>query len=167
MTRRALSLGQRVNGTSNCRYAKRAQKVVVLAMQEVSVQEVSVQEVSVQEMSAEGEGGRAQLRCPCCGSAWCRCRLCGARYALGEAAACALPHGIEAAALYCRCGARLDGRAVETPDGRHVALLSTTPKIRVSLIERLRVRGRAGTRLARRVRASSRHPEPVRAADAR
>ncbi len=72
-------------------------------------------------------------RCPCCAFSWCRCRFCGARYALGDATACAAPHGSESTSLYCRCGARVGEGAVETPAGQRLALLPEPAYVRASV----------------------------------
>jgi hypothetical protein len=114
--------------------------------------------------TVEVAGGReaAQFRCPCCGSSWCRCRVCGARYALDETTACMRRDHVEPATLYCRCGARVTAHAVETPSGRVVALLCNTRRAGGGLIGRLRTRGLGRARLEWFIHVAARRAQTVR-----
>ncbi|MBI3770777.1 MAG: hypothetical protein HY271_20095 [Deltaproteobacteria bacterium] len=122
----------------------------------------------VELLNSEGKSPNVnhetRLRCPCCGFSWCRCRFCGARYTIGGATACATPHRSESTALYCRCGARVGKREVETPAGQRLALLPEPANARAGLIGRLRVQSGARTRFRRLMGASSRRSESARAA---
>jgi len=102
----------------------------------------------------------SRLRCPSCGGTVSRCRACGARFDFGAVTTCTMRVHDQTMAppLFCRCGARLTGDAIETPSGKRVAL--PYAEMRAGDEQLGRLRGRARMRFGWLMRATGRRREP-------